>query len=440
MGNKANNTPLSKEGTTSVSLAYGRGRLSIEVPTTNTTVIEPAFIPGLIDERAAIRNAINVPLGSPPLRDIVKPGQSVAISICDNTRPMPNQTVLPVLLEELSKTPGLEIIILVATGTHRAATTEELLEMVGDDIVNNYELINHDAFDRTTLCQQSNAEPNLPVWLNRRWVEADVRITTGFVEPHFFAGFSGGPKMVAPGLAGFDTTMRLHDAGMIGAPNARWGVTVGNPIHDAIRQIAKQSGVHFSIDVAINRNREITSVHAGDLFMVHEIMCEIVKRTAMQSCNKPFDVVLTTNSGYPLDQNLYQAIKGISAAAQVVKDNGVILCAAECADGLPSHGAFGDILSSQPDPELLLKMINKPGHNRHDQWQVQIQAQIQRKAKIFLKTEGLSNMEVKAAHLTPIDNIEATIYEQLRRIGNNASLCVLPEGPQTIPYLDQARR
>ena len=421
-----------------VSLAYGRSRLPIEVPSAPTTVLAPTYIQGLADQQEAVRNAINQPLASPALRDIVHTGQSVAISICDNTRPMPSRTVLPVLLEELSHTPGLDVAVLVATGTHRAATDHELREMVGEDVVNNYEVVNHDAFDRTTLRQLSDAGPRVPVWLNRRWVDADVRITTGFVEPHFFAGFSGGPKMVAPGLAGFDTTMRLHDAEMIGSANARWGVTVGNPIHDAIRRIAEQSGVHFSIDVAINRDRQITDVRAGNLFAVHETMCGVVKRSAMQAFDTPFDVVVTTNSGYPLDQNLYQTVKGISAAAQVVKDGGVILCASECADGLPAHGAYGNILSSRPTPESLLEMINEPGHNRHDQWEVQVQAQIQRRAKVFLKTDGLSDMEVRAAHLTPIDDIGAATREHLGRLGHAARLCVLPEGPQTIPYLDLA--
>ncbi len=421
-----------------VNLAYGRGRLPIEIPSAPTTVLEPTYIQGLADQREAVRDAINHPLASPALRDIVQAGQSVAISICDNTRPMPNRTVLPVLLEELSHIPGLDVAVLVATGTHRAATDDELREMVGEDVVNNYDVVNHDAFDRTTLRQLSDTGPRVPVWLNRRWVDADVRITTGFVEPHFFAGFSGGPKMVAPGLAGFDTTMRLHDAEMIGSANARWGVTVGNPIHDAIRRIAEQSGVHFSVDVAINRDRQITSVRAGNLFAVHETMCEVVKQSAMQAFDTPFDVVVTTNSGYPLDQNLYQTVKGISAAAQVVKDGGVILCAAECADGLPAHGAYGDILSSRPTPESLLEMINEPGHNRHDQWEVQIQAQIQRRAEVFLKTEGLSATEVRAAHLTPIDDIGAATREQLGRRGRTARLCVLPEGPQTIPYLERA--
>jgi nickel-dependent lactate racemase len=420
-----------------VNLAYGRGRLPVDLPAEPTTVLEPTYIQGLPDQRQAVRDAIRNPLASPALGDVVKAGQTVAISICDSTRPMPSRTVLPVVLEELSHTPGLKVVILVATGTHRASTDAELLEMVGEEVVNSYELVNHDAFDRATLAQLPDAGSGVPVWLNRRWVDADVRITTGFVEPHFFAGFSGGPKMVAPGLAGFDTTMRLHDAEMIGSPNARWGVTVGNPIHDAVRLIAEQCGVHFSVDVAINRDRQITSVRAGNLFAVHETMCEIVKRSAMQAFDAPFDVVLTTNSGYPLDQNLYQTIKGISAAAQVVKDGGLILCAAECADGLPAHGEYGNILTSRSTPQALLEMICEPGHNRHDQWEVQVQAQIQRRAEVLLKSEGLSDTQVRAAHLTPIEDVGAATRDHLSRLGPSARLCVLPEGPQTIPYLEE---
>ncbi len=180
-----------------VDLAYGRGRLPIEVPPEPTTVLEPTYIQGLPDQSQAVRDAVRNPLASAPLHEIVRDGQTVAISICDSTRPMPSRTVLPVVLEEIARTPGVEIVILVATGTHRATTKQELHEMLGPDVLRDYTVVNHDAFDRSSLRQLPDAGPGVPVWLNRQWVEADVRITTGFVEPHFFAGFSGGPKMVA---------------------------------------------------------------------------------------------------------------------------------------------------------------------------------------------------------------------------------------------------
>ncbi len=421
-----------------VQLAYGRGRLAVDFPDGRTTVLEPAYVRGLRDEAAAIRKALRAPLDAPPLASLVRPDQAIAISVCDITRPMPSRTLLPVLLGELAHVPAERIVILIATGTHRPNDRAELVEMLGEEIVGRYRVVNHSAFDDEGLTYLGDVEPRVPVWLNRLWVEADFRITTGFVEPHFFAGFSGGPKLVAPGLAGFRTTMRLHDAEMIASPNARWGVTEGNPIHDAIRRIAAHVGVHFSVDVAINRDRQITSVAAGELFAVHAAMAERVKRSAMQPFDAPFDVVVTTNSGYPLDQNLYQAVKGLSAAAQVVKPGGAIVCAAECADGLPDHGEYGAILSARDSPDALLEMICAPGHNRHDQWEVQVQAQIQQRAAVFLKADGLSPDAVRAAHLTPIDDVGATTRQQLDRCGPAARLCVLPEGPQTIPYLTAA--
>ncbi len=418
-----------------VQLAYGRGRLSVDLPDDRTTVLEPAYSAGLPDEAAAIRRALRAPLGSPPLASLVGGNQTVAISVCDITRPMPSRTLLPVLLGELAHVPDERIVILIATGTHRPNDRDELVEMLGEPIVERYRVVNHSAFDEASLAYLGDVEPRVPVWLNRHLVDADVRITTGFVEPHFFAGFSGGPKLVAPGLAGFRTTMRLHDAEMIASPNATWGVTEGNPIHEAIRRIAAHVGVHFSVDVAINRDRQITGVAAGEIFAVHRSMAERVKQSAMQAFAAPFDVVVTTNSGYPLDQNLYQTIKGLSAAAQVVRPGGAIVCAAECADGLPSHGEYGAILAARDSPEALLEMICAPGHNRHDQWEVQIQAQIQQRAQVFLKADGLSPDAVRAAHLTPIEDVESTAREQLDRVGPAARLCVLPEGPQTIPYL-----
>ena len=418
-----------------VNLAYGRTGLPVEFPDDRTTVIEPTYLDGLPDQTGAIREAVDRPLGSAPLRERVNAGQTVAISVCDVTRPMPSATVLPVVLDALAHVPTEQIAILIASGTHRATTHDELVEMLGAAVVDRYRIVVHDAFDDAQLTSLGDVEHRIPVWLNRAWVEADVRVTTGFVEPHFFAGFSGGPKMVAPGLAGFKTIMRLHDAEMIRHPDARWGVTEGNPIHDGVRRVAARSGVDFSVDVAINRDRQITHVAAGELSAVHRAVCAVVKRTAMQAFSQPFDVVVTTNSGYPLDQNLYQTVKGMSAAAQVVKPGGVILCASACSDGFPNHGEYLQILTQRDSAEGLLEMINAPGHNRHDQWEVQVQAQIQQRAEVLFKTDGLSADQVRSAHLTPIDDIGVATRDALTRCGPAAMVCVLPEGPQTIPYL-----
>lgn len=414
-----------------VKLAYGRDGLEVELPDERTTVIEPTYVPGLPDAEGAILTALRNPLGSPPLRQIVNANHSVAISVCDITRPMPSAMLLPLLLGELRHVPPENITILIATGTHRTNTPEELVAMLGEDVVSNFRVVNHNGFDDESLEHIGRTEAGIEVRLNRLWVESDIRITTGFVEPHFFAGFSGGPKMVAPGLAAFSTIMRLHNAAMIGHPNSRFAVTEGNPIHDAVREIARMSGVDFSVDVTINRDKRITSIYAGELFAVHKAACAVARRLAMQPVDAPFDVVVTTNSGYPLDQNLYQAVKGMSAAAQVVRRGGKIICAAECSDGIPEHGQYRDILTSRSSPSELLEMIQQPDYERHDQWQAQIQAQIQMKADVLLKSDYLTPQQVAQAHLTPVESIEDAIAS----CEKDARICVLPEGPQTIPYI-----
>lgn len=417
-----------------VHLAYGRTGLTVHLPD-DTTVIEPLHLPGLGDERQSLRKALRHPLNRPPLRELVKRDQRVAISVCDGTRPMPSRRVLPVLLEELAHVPGDQITILIATGTHRANTPEELSEMLGSDILRDCRVVNHSAFDEGMLQFLGETDSGIPIWLNRHWVQSQVRITTGFVEPHFFAGFSGGPKMVAPGLAGFQTILQLHGARLLAHPRSTWGITQGNPIHDAIREIAARAGVDFSLDVTINRDRQITGVYAGEIFAAHQTACRFAHRTAMREVPHDFDVVLTTNSGYPLDQNLYQSVKGMSAAARIVREGGTIICAAECSDGIPDHGEYGKILKSAASPAELLRLIESPGYARHDQWQVQLQAQIQLRARVLLKSESLTPQQIRAAHLEPVEDLEGAVQEALREAGEGARLAVLPQGPLTIPYV-----
>nr|HEU5318085.1 nickel-dependent lactate racemase [Chloroflexota bacterium] len=254
------------------------------------------------------------------------------------------------------------------------------------------------------------------------------------IEPHFFAGFSGGPKMVMPAVAGIDTVLRNHGARNIGDPRATWGVTDGNPIWEEIREAALMVAPRFSLNVTLNKAHEITAVFAGDMLESHREGCAFARRTAMRAVERPFDVVLTTNSGYPLDLNVYQAIKGISAGARVVKDGGAVVAAAECWDGIPDHGDYKDLLFAARDPEALLARINAPGFQMPDQWEAQIQAMIQRRCDVCLHST-LPDEVVRRTHLHPCADVEATIERLLAERGPDATLCVLPQGPQTIPYL-----
>jgi lactate racemase len=417
-----------------INLDYGEAFLPVDLPH-DCTVIEPRFRPPASNPERILRAALQTPIGKPPIRELVRPGQRIGISVCDITRAQPRQTMLQALFAEI---PGIrlgDVTIFIATGTHRRNTDREIAQMIGEEYARCCRVVCHDARETESLVDLGRTENGVPILLNRDWVESDVKITTGFVEPHFFAGFSGGPKMVAPGLAGLDTVLELHNVARIAHPKATWGITIGNPIHDDVREIAQKTGVDFALDVTLNRNQEITSAYAGDLLQEHSAACATAMQDAMRPVDSPFDVVVTTNSGYPLDQNLYQAVKGMSAAAKIVKPGGTIICAAECRDGIPEHGAYREILASRSSPQALLEMITAPGYSRPDQWQVQIHAQIRLKAQVWLKSGYLSEEQVRAAHLTPVEDISTAVADALRDAGPASSLCVLPHGPQTIPYV-----
>ncbi|WUH89575.1 nickel-dependent lactate racemase [Streptomyces sp. NBC_00433] len=420
-------------------LAYGESGLDIDVDPAVTTVVEPVHHEAARDQAAVLTAALRHPVAGPPLRERIRPGHTVAISMCDGTRPQPRHLMIPAVLAEMEGIVRLDdVVILVATGTHRGNTDAELRRMLGDDIVDRVRVVNHDARDRSRLTWMGTHGDGVPVWLDKEWVEADVRITTGFVEPHFFAGFSGGPKLVAPGLAALETVLVLHDAARIGSPRATWGVTRGNPVHDDVRAIAAATGVTFALDVILNRDKDIVAAFGGDLLPMHAAATTAVTRMAMRPVPEPFDVVVTTNSGFPLDQNLYQAVKGMSAAFQVVRPGGTIVCAAECRDGFPDHGSYRQVLASAASPQELLRTIGarSAAETVPDQWQVQIQARIQAGSNVVMATSYLTDDELAAAHLRQTRDVSETVARALAAAGPGARLCVLPEGPQTIPYLD----
>jgi nickel-dependent lactate racemase len=419
-----------------IELAYGSDGLTVDLPDDRTTVVEPLHPQAAADERAEVLAALRRPVAGPPLREVVRGGRTVAISVCDGTRPQPRQIVVPALLEELQGVVRLEdVVVLVATGTHRGNTPDELRAMLGDEVLAAVRVVNHDARDDASLTWMGRHGAAVPVWLNSEWAAADVRITTGFVEPHFFAGFSGGPKLVAPGLAGLETTLTLHDAARIGHPDARWGITHGNPVHDDVRAIAAATGTHFALDVVLDGAQRIARAFGGELFAMHEAACALVRQTAMRAVPRPFDVVLTTNSGFPLDQNLYQAVKGMSAAAQVVREGGTIVCAAECRDGFPAHGPYREELTAAASPAALLEAIAARTQTVADQWQIQIQAGIQSRSRVIVHTSYLSDAELADAHLEQTPDVEATVRHLLEDAGPGGRVCVLPYGPLTVPYL-----
>jgi lactate racemase len=417
-----------------IECAYGKGVLAIDLPAV-LDVIAPRFSPGMGDEKAAIRHALLTPIDAPPLPELLSPGKTVVIVHTDITRATPNDRILPVILDllEVNGIRREDMTLLNGLGTHRPQTNEELRQMLGDEIVAGYTCAQHDCLDDDNLVALGKTSAGHPVRINKTYLQADVKILTGFIEPHFFAGFSGGPKAVLPSLAGAESIFTNHGFDMIAHPEATWGVTEGNPIWEEMKETALLTRPDFLVNVALNTDHEITGVFAGDLISAHQKGIDFVRQRAMIPVEAPYDFVLTTNGGYPLDQNLYQSVKGMSAAARIVKPGGTILLAAACSDGLPDHGAYGRLLREAESPEQLLARISQPRFRLQDQWQVQIQAQIQQKAAVYVYSDGLTDRLIRDAMLRPCHDIGQLVRSCLSGKGNRG--CVLPFGPQVIPYL-----
>ncbi|MGI6368736.1 MAG: nickel-dependent lactate racemase [Anaerolineae bacterium] len=418
-----------------VQLKYGRQGLTVSVPD-DATVIYPVEAPGLPDETAALRAALQSPIGMPSLDRIVRPKDTVAIEFSDITRPMPSHRVLPVLLEQLERlVPREQILLINGTGTHVANTREELVGILGQEIVDNYRVVNHNAWDNDNLVNLGSTPRGHQVLVNKAFYQADVKILTGFIEPHIFAGFSGGPKGVLPAVAGIESIMDNHGVAMLADPRATWGNLEGNPVWEEMRAFATMARPDMILNVTLNRLGQLTGVFAGQMDLAHAHGVAFVKKHALVPVPHTYDVVLTTNSGYPLDINLYQTIKGISAARQAVKQGGSIIVASQCQGGIPDYGEYRNLVVEGGSPEGILTLISAPGFRRHDQWEAQLHANLMKAADIFVYSEGLSDEQVREMLFTPTHDIASTVRQELERHGPGASLLVIPEGSQSIPYV-----
>lgn len=418
-----------------IHLQYGTAGLAIDVPSENVTVLAPQFVAGLPDEAEVFRQTVRTPINAAPLKDLIDARDRVAVVIPDITRPLPSDRLLPWLFAELAHVRSENFTIINGTGSHRANTAEELERMVGAEIAARYRIINHNAHDSSTLLAAGTSPDGDTVFLNREYVEADKRIVLGFIEPHFMAGFSGGYKAVFPGLAGIDAIMKYHSARIIGDARSTWGRLDGNPTQEIVRAHGRLVPIDFCINVTINNRRQITRFFCGEVMAAHISGCRFARSTAMVACDQAFPMVVTTNGGYPLDQNLYQTVKGMSAAAQIVEPGGLIIAASRCDDGFPDHGNFRQLLFEHNSAQAILDTILAPGFSVYDQWEAQMLANILLKARVSLLS-SMPPADVRRAHIEPITDIADRINRELERIGRNAPLAVLPEGPLTIPYLE----
>jgi lactate racemase len=419
-----------------IHLPYGETGLSVSLDDAwDVTVITPVFTPALPDPLAALRDALRHPVASRPLAEVVPPGATVGIIINDITRATPTPLLIQAILNELPGVPDRAITLFNATGTHRPNTPAELRAMLGDAFCERFRIVQNEARNPASQTYLGETRRGHPLWINTELLHCDMRILTGFIEPHFFAGFSGGGKAIMPGMAGMATVLANHGAEMIADPKATWGITTGNPIAEEVAEAARRVGADFLLNVVMNSEKRITGVFAGSLEEAHRQGCDYARQTAMAGVAAPFDIVLTTNSGYPLDQNLYQTVKGISAAAQIVRPGGAILIASECRDGIPDYGEYGAMLKEAGSSARVLEQVLAPGYSRPDQWEAQVQVQIQSRAQVHIYSHRLTHAQIEAALFIPADSVEAALKLLASQYGPHARIAVLPEGPQTIPYI-----
>ena len=422
-------------------LEYGKTGLDFNLSDDlHVDIVESKWEPELDEPLKAVAEALRSPIGSRSLGEKVQPGARVGIVFSDITRATPYHLILPPLIDVIEKK-NAEIILFNATGTHRTNSGEELESILGKDIPHRYRIVQNDCGAENSHRIIGTTKGGNEVSIHREFLECDLKVLTGFIEPHFFAGFSGGGKAIMPGLAHLKTIQKNHGALNIDNENARWGQTVGNPIWEDILSAAEMVKNTFLLNVSMNRDKQITGVFAGGVRQAHAQGCAHVKDQAMAKVPHLYDIVITGNSGYPLDLNMYQAVKGMSAAQQIVKKGGHILLAADCWDGIPSHGSYGELLQSGETPAQLLDYIRHTEDPVQDMWQAQIHARICKDNQVHFYSQNLTSDEIEGAFMKAMTNLETEVEQVVGEYmlngteRNDVRICVLPEGPLTIPYL-----
>ncbi|GAC1300564.1 MAG: nickel-dependent lactate racemase [Vulcanimicrobiaceae bacterium] len=418
-----------------VVLPYGRRTLALAVPD-SATLVEPADAPALADERAAFVRAVREPIGSAALREIVAATDRVVIVTSDITRATPNDRLVPWLLDELAHVPAEQISVIIGTGSHRATTPAEMATMFGAPTLQRVRVVDHDAHDPARSAYVGTTADGVRAALNTEYLAADVRIVVGFIEPHIYAGFSGGAKGVMPGVADIATVTAFHNARRVGDPRSTWLQRDGNPTAAMSLEIAAMAPPNFLVNVTLDSARNVTGFFCGDYLAAHERGMDFARKYGARAVPHRYDVVVTSNGGYPLDQSLYQCGKGLTAAARIVKPGGTIVLCAELADGIPDHGNFKEMLRSAATPAALLATIEAPGFARYDQWAAQSQAFVQRDARVVVHS-GMSDEAIRAAMLEPTSDPERTIRDALAAAGDGATCAVLITGPYVVPFVSE---
>lgn len=420
-------------------LEYGRQGMPIEVPD-GARLLQMAAVPGLDRVEERLDEALRRPIGTPAFKDIVRGRQNACIVISDITRPVPNALILPPMLRLLEEA-GIgreDITILVGTGLHRPNEGEELVALVGADIARDYRIVNHAARARETLVHLGQTSCGAPIWIDRIYVEADLKIATSLIEPHLMAGFSGGRKAICPGLMGVDTMRVLHGPQLLSHPNASEGIIEGNPFHRQALEVAQKAGCDFTLNVAMNAQRQVTGIFCGDLDKAHAAGVAFVEETAAAAIEAPADIVVTSSAGYPLDLTFYQAVKGMTAAMPVVREGGTLIIAAECAEGLGGP-EFSRLLLETPDAETFERRLQDPDFFVIDQWQLQEMCKVMRKARIVFASAAIHAEYAGRLLVQTAPSAQEALDEALARHGDGATVAVIPKGPYVLTCLEGAR-
>ena len=418
-----------------VKLKYGKTGIVLNYPETPNFqgVLYPAAVKPLVDPPTELKESLENPIAATSLREIATGRKNAIIVISDITRPVPNRLLLPGILEQLERA-GVSrdsITILIATGIHRPNEGEELIQLVGREIAENYRVINHFSQQPDDMVLVGHVGAGVPAYVNKHYVNADLKILTGFIEPHMWAGFSGGRKSILPGISSLETLKYMHGPEMVAHPKTAYGVLDGNPFHTAGLEIMSKAGADFVVNVTLDTEKRVTGIFSGDPIQAHLQGVEFLSRHCMKNLDQPLDFVVTTNAGAPLDCNLYQSAKGLSGVCGATKEGGVILMATECPEGFGSD-EYRAVFEHATTPEAFIEKIMNKDIFVLDQWCAQETYQVRLKNEIWLYTDGIENETLKKYHFQPVERLEKAVEQLLERFGHDAHWAIVPDGPMLI--------
>ena len=426
-----------------IKLLYGKKGIVFSIPEQNVHgVIRKKEMPIVEEPKKALEEALSSPIGSPPLSELARGKKDATIVISDITRPVPNKIILPPILSTLEKA-GIKrerITILIATGIHRPNIGDELIELVGEEIANNYRIINHDAMNMDDMGYVGKTG-DVDVYINKYFLNAELKVLTGLIEPHFMAGFSGGRKSVLPGISSFETVKYYHSPYVLESENAKNLVLEDNPFHEGATKIAELAGVDFIVNVVIDEERNIGGIFAGDLKKAYLKGVEFAKKYSTIEVDEKVKVVITTSAGYPLDKTYYQTVKGLVGTLDILEPGGMIIIASECSEGLGSKYFIDVLLELKKigDYDNFLKRLYNMEKFVPDQWEVEELVKVLKVTDKIYMYSSLSDNDQSLTFTKRIESIEEGIEIAKEAFGDDVKIAIIPEGPYVIPVVKEGR-